>query len=100
MLMEAIAMSLQINDPQPSGEHENVENDKVPLPVSHIPKEAFHTTQNNDANIRQSSVPQSSSTVTSKAETQNIGTLEAFGQRWGLGLFRATSNKDVNNEKS
>lgn len=34
------------------------------------------------------------------SESQTIGTLEALGQRWGLGLFRAMSSKQNNNSQS
>lgn len=34
------------------------------------------------------------------AESQTVGTLEALGQRWGLGLFRAMSSKQDDNGRS
>jgi hypothetical protein len=100
--MEAIALSLQTNDSQPSGQNIDGHGDTEPLPVSNAPEEASHTSCQNDADNQQSSIQALPSTITRSrtvAETQTMGTLEALGQRLGLGFFRATT-KEVNNQKS
>lgn len=107
MIMEAIAASLQETDITSSRASEmrdsasdlqavssqtlgtTPQGDLPAMPSGDDPG-ALHTTD--DQRKREEHSPTS--------ESQTVGTLEALGQRWGLGLFRAMSSKQNNNSQS
>lgn len=107
MIMEAIAASLQDTNITGSRASDSQDNASNPQAVSSptlrtapqgdlpaIPSDdnsaASHST---DQQRKQEELPPTS-------DSQTVGTLEALGQRWGLGLFRAMSSKQNNNSQS
>lgn len=102
MIMEAIAASLQdssitdsqVSDTQDRGAGPHPVPSQAPLVQSDPPTISSSAAASHDIDHRQREGQPPTS------ETQTIGTLEALGQRWGLGLFRAMSSKQTDNSQS
>ncbi|MCO5563908.1 hypothetical protein L7F22_017560 [Adiantum nelumboides] len=122
MIMEAIAASLQVTDISDRQANQNntsnvetVSSHPAMMPpdsvLSHpasMPPEGSlslrladnaiqgavdgRNTSQEDVDIERKAEEQPATSV-----VQTVGTLEALGQRWGLGLFRAMSSKQSNN---
>eukprot|EP00250_Pteridium_aquilinum_P021058 c25019_g1_i2 orf=745-2370(-) len=100
MIMEALALSLQethITSSQASETHDNalgVQATSSQSPVTNLQGDLPTMSSGGDLaqRKREEQLPTS--------ESQTVGTLEALGQRWGLGLFRAMSSRQSDNSRS
>ncbi|KAH7420809.1 hypothetical protein KP509_13G024000 [Ceratopteris richardii] len=107
MINEAIAASLQetnINNCHPKeGNSPSVETSTSSPSSSTLPSHGTVSTvsSTDDQASSNGSIPgKKGDEQPASMEPHTVGTLEALGQRWGLGIFRSMSNKHSSNNQS